>query len=97
MKRNFIKICILLTLCGFLFLLWISLDAEWSGVDKSVIEKFAKEAGKTPSKSIVNTESGDLLLFFFLTAGAIGGFVGGLCFSRLFPNERKHSRGQSDV
>ncbi len=60
-------------------------SAEWSGVDKSVVEKVAKEAGRSPSQPVVNTESGDLMLFLFLLAGTVAGFIGGLYFRQLFP------------
>jgi hypothetical protein len=50
---------------------------KWPGVDESVIEKVAKEHGREARESLINTDQGDLLLFAFLLAGAVGGFVGG--------------------
>jgi ABC-type cobalt transport system substrate-binding protein len=50
---------------------------KWSGVDESVIEKVAKEHGREAREPFINTDQGDLLLFVFLLAGAVGGFVGG--------------------
>jgi len=58
---------------------------EWSGVDETVIEKFAEAANRPPAEPLINTDQGDLLLFFFLVAGAAGGFVGGYYFRELFP------------
>jgi hypothetical protein len=50
---------------------------KWPGVDESVIEKVAKEHGKEARKPFINTDQGDLLLFVFLLAGVVGGFIGG--------------------
>jgi ABC-type cobalt transport system substrate-binding protein len=97
MKRTLIAILILIALCAFFFSLWIRADAEWSGVDRSIVEKFAKEAGRPPSEPLVNTERGDLLLFLFLLAGTVGGFVGGVYFRQLFPTKPGANNGQPDV
>jgi hypothetical protein len=63
--------------------------ASWSGVDETVIEKFAEQAGRTAREPFINTDQGDLLLFAFLVAGIIGGFIGGYSFRVLFPPRRK--------
>ena len=97
MKRTLVAILILMALCAFFFSLWISADAEWSGVDKSVVETFAKKAGRPPSEPLLNTERGDLLLFLFLLAGTIGGFVGGFYFRQLFPTKTGANNGRPDV
>jgi cobalt/nickel transport system permease protein len=60
-------------------------DGKWEGVDKTVVEKMAREAGRPPSKPLINTDRGDLLLFLFLLAGAAGGFIAGYYFRHLFP------------
>ena len=60
-------------------------EHEWSGVDETVIEKFAEEAGRSPVDPLINTDQGDLLLFVFLLAGVVGGFIGGYYFRELFP------------
>jgi ABC-type cobalt transport system substrate-binding protein len=60
--------------------LHLSLSAageKWPGVDESVIEKVAKEHGREAREPFINTDQGDLLLFVFLLAGAVGGFIGG--------------------
>lgn len=59
--------------------------ADWDGVDKKVVEKFAQEAGHPAREPLINTDRGDLLLFVFLVAGAVGGFVAGYCYRSLFP------------
>jgi len=61
-----------------------SMGKEWTGVDESVVEKFAEEAGHPPRDPFINTDQGDLLLFVFLCAGAIGGFVLGYYYRVLF-------------
>jgi cobalt/nickel transport protein len=50
---------------------------KWPGVDESVIEKVAKEHGREAREPFINTDQGDLLLFVFLLAGTVGGFIGG--------------------
>ncbi len=97
MRRTWISILILLALSAFFFSVWISADAEWSGVDKSVVEKFAKEAGRQPGQPLVNTDRGDLLLFLFLLAGTVAGFIGGLYFRQVFPIKPGGNNRQTDV
>jgi len=63
--------------------------ASWSGVDETVIEKFAEKAGRPAWKPFIDTDQGDLILFVFLLAGAIGGFAAGYWFRILFPPRRK--------
>ncbi len=50
---------------------------KWQGVDKSVVEKIASQQGREARQPLINTDQGDLLLFVFLVAGAIGGFIAG--------------------
>jgi hypothetical protein len=57
--------------------------ARWSGVDESVIEKVAAEAGRAPRPLLFDLE-GDLALFVFLCAGIAGGAVFGYYFRVLF-------------
>ena len=83
-----ISVLVLALAAGYTF--WISQHpAKWAGVDETVVEKYAEEAGRPAWKPFINTDQGDLLLFFFLIAGAVGGFVGGYCFRELFPPEKK--------
>jgi hypothetical protein len=63
--------------------------ARWSGVDETVIEKFAEKAGRPAWEPFINTDQGDLLLFVFLLAGAAGGFAAGYWFRVLFPPRRE--------
>ena len=67
------------------------LCAPWTGVDETVIEKFAEEAGRPAREPLINTDQGDLLLFVFLLAGAAGGFAAGYWYRILFSPGRKES------
>ena len=63
--------------------------ATWAGVDKAIVEKVAGEAGRPAWKPFINTDQGDLLLFVFLVAGIVGGFIAGYNFRVLFPPRRQ--------
>lgn len=62
----------------------IALGAGWSGVDESVVEHYAEKAGRSAWTPLINTDQGDLLLFVFLLAGVIGGFIIGYYWRILF-------------
>lgn len=62
---------------------------KWPGVDETVVEKIAGEHGRVPRKPLIDTDQGDLLLFVFLTAGAVGGFAAGYCWRMLVAEKRK--------
>lgn len=61
---------------------------EWKGVDEAVVEKVAGEYGRKPGAPVIDPGDGDLLLFVFLLAGAVGGFAAGYYWRML--TERKH-------
>ena len=63
---------------------------KWTGVDESVVEKVAQEQGRKAWGPIINTDQGDLLLFVFLLAGAVGGFIAGY-YWRILMVERSTS------
>ena len=50
----------------------------------------AKEQGREAREPIINTDQGDLLLFVFLLAGAVGGFVAGYYWRRLISEKAPH-------
>ncbi|MFC1943840.1 cobalt transporter [Chloroflexota bacterium] len=58
-------------------------EGSWEGVDVTVIEKYAIDAGREAREPFINTDQGDLLLFVFALGGAVGGFVGGYYWRRL--------------
>lgn len=96
MKRlTWIGAVVLLFAVGLYFGL-ARFKGKWVGVDETVVEKFAREAGHAPRTPFINTDQGDLLLFFFLGAGTVGGFVGGYFFREIFP-PRKEGDDASDV
>ncbi|BCB97399.1 hypothetical protein JZK55_23210 [Dissulfurispira thermophila] len=66
---------------------------KWPGVDESVVEKYAKEHGREAREPLINTDQGDLLLFVFLLAGAVGGFVAGY-YWRALTEERTKNKDQ---
>jgi cobalt/nickel transport system permease protein len=66
----------------------------WEGVDDTVVGRYAKEAGRPPSRSFIDTDKGDLLLFVFLLAGIVGGFVMGYHYRALFG---KKAQGQASA
>ncbi len=63
---------------------------KWPGVDESVVEKYAKEHGREARQPLINTDQGDLLLFVFLVAGAVGGFIAGYSWRML--SEKKSGK-----
>lgn len=66
---------------------------QYEGVDKTVVEKAATQAGRPPSEPVINTDKGDLLLFMFLCAGTVGGFVMGYTFRGLFGKGERAAGG----
>ena len=85
MKKVIVVSVLTLAIAAGLVFLLGRIPAKWSGVDETVVEKYAEEAGHPARKPYLNTDQGDLRLFFFLIAGVAGGFVGGYCFRELFP------------
>jgi cobalt/nickel transport system permease protein/cobalt/nickel transport protein len=57
---------------------------KWPGVDEVVVEKFARELGREAREPYINTDQGDLLLFVFALAGAVGGFTMGYFWHKVF-------------
>ncbi len=60
-------------------------EGKWSGVDEAVVKKFADQAGRPARDPYINTGEGDMLLFVFLVAGTVAGFMGGYYYRELFP------------
>lgn len=83
----------------FLLLLSLSLGlpalaeekAKYSGVDETVVEQIAQEHGRSAWTPFINTDQGDVLLFVFLCAGAIGGFILGINYQKLFGRKNNDS------
>lgn len=61
---------------------------KWTGIDENIVEKVAEEHGRPPWTPFINTDQGDLLLFLFLLAGTIAGFIIGFYFRKLFAEKQ---------
>jgi hypothetical protein len=71
---------------------------KWGGVDESVVEKYAEEHGRNAREPFINTDQGDLLLFVFLLAGAVGGFIAGYCWRVLMVEKApKNNRQEQKI
>jgi ABC-type cobalt transport system substrate-binding protein len=66
---------------------------KWPGIDESVIKKIAKERGREAREPLINTDQGDLLLFVFLIAGTIGGFIAGYSWRKLTEDGARKKQG----
>jgi hypothetical protein len=89
---RFVKaaVCVMVVIvCFMAYSLTAGAEEKWPGVDKTVVEKFAKEHGREAKESLINTDQGDLLLFVFLIAGVAGGFVAGYYWRALFEGDPK--------
>ena len=62
-------------------------DGRWPGVDEAVVGRFAQEAGRSSTSPIIDWVHGDTLLFAFLCAGLVAGFVLGFFGRALFTGE----------
>jgi ABC-type cobalt transport system substrate-binding protein len=84
-KRNILLaagLAMLLSLAGYVGVRYTA--GGWKGVDETVVEKFAAEAGRPAREPYLNTDRGDLLLLVFLLGGAAGGFLLGYSLRELF-------------
>ena len=68
---------------------------KWRGVDETVVERFAKEQGREAREPVIDTDKGDLLLFLFLAAGAVGGFAAGY-YWRTLVERRETGTGKDE-
>jgi len=95
MNRRIVIILILLVAAASLFAAYRFTPGSWHGVDTTVVGRFAEQAGRPAAEPFINTDRGDLLLFLFLLAGTVGGFVAGYCFRGLFPPGRRDVKENS--
>jgi hypothetical protein len=80
---------ILLPTVLYAFYFFTLAPRPWTGVDEAVVEKIAKEHGREARKPLIDLGEGDLLLFVFLVAGAVGGFAAGYSWRMLLSEKRK--------
>ncbi len=90
-KRWSMVLCTIFLLTSHFTLLTSLPAAEWSGVDETVVEKYAEEHGRAAKDPLINTDQGDLLLFMFLIGGAIGGFIAGYYWRTLTEGRDRYS------
>ena len=88
MKKTLMAMCLILIIAASCCCMATVSRAGWAGVDETVVEKYANNAGRPGRKPFINTDQGDLLLFVFLLAGTAGGFAGGYYFRILFHEKR---------
>ncbi len=74
------KIVMVILLLMAVAMMTTKAQAKWSGVDETVVEKYAEEYGREAVDPLINTDQGDMLLFVFLLGGALGGFMAGYCY-----------------
>jgi ABC-type cobalt transport system substrate-binding protein len=65
---------------------------KWQGVDETVVEKYAVEHGRPPKTHLIEP-TGDVLLFAFLIAGTVGGFILGYYYRDF---TKKNPGGKTD-
>jgi len=75
------------------FLAYGAESEKWTGIDESVVKKIAKEHGREAREPLINTDQGDLLLFVFLIAGTIGGFIAGYSWRKLTERGARKEQG----
>jgi hypothetical protein len=75
-------VMILLLLAVFTMIATVA-QAKWSGIDQTIVEKYAKDYGREARDPYINTNQGDLLLFVFLIGGVVGGFIAGYSYRML--------------
>lgn len=67
-------------------------EGKWPGIDDAVVQKIAREHGRD-AKPLPFAPEGDLQLFVFLMAGAVGGFAAGY-FWRMMMEGKGGGRGE---
>ena len=70
-------------------------EGPWGGVDVTVIEQYAIDAGREAREPFINTDQGDMLLFVFALGGAVGGFVMGYFWRRLVSEKPERTKAAS--
>ena len=71
-------------------------EGKWTGIDVSIVGKYAEKYGHPPRDPYINTDQGDLLLFVFTFFGLVGGIVIGYNFRKLFieGKDKDNSQGK---
>ncbi|MGR3311173.1 MAG: hypothetical protein ACUZ77_10415 [Candidatus Brocadiales bacterium] len=69
-------------------LLGVEEQEPWTGIDVSIVGKYATRFGRPPRDPYINTDKGDLLLCVFTISGAIGGFIVGYNWHKLMKSDK---------
>ena len=89
---------ILLPTVLYVFYFFTLAPKSWTGVDEAVVEKIAKEHGREAKQPFIDVGEGDLQLFVFLRAGAVGGFAAGYYWRKLVGEKsgkgERHDEGE---
>ncbi len=70
---------------------------DYVGIDASIMEKRAEEAGRAARAPLINTDQGDLLLFVFAVGGLIAGGLMGYFGRMLLVEGRVDQRGKGSL
>ncbi len=70
---------------------------KWTGIDVSIVGKYAEKYGHPPRDPYINTDQGDLLLFVFTFFGLIGGIIIGYNFRKLFVEGKDQGLHRKDA
>lgn len=69
-------------------------NGKWTGIDVSIVGKYAGKYGRPPRDPYINTDQGDLLLFVFTFFGLLGGIIIGYNFRKLFVEGKSKNSSQ---
>jgi cobalt/nickel transport protein len=98
-KLSVVLVCAFVAAVGGVWL-WLvrglAASSEWPGVDEAVIGGIAERAGRPETEPLLSWVQGDLLLFMFLCAGLIAGFVLGYFARIAFVEQREPASKQLD-
>lgn len=65
-KRNIVILGLVLLVLNAVVPVVLAAEPEkWTGVDESVVEKYAKENGREKRRSFIDTDQGDMLRLCF--------------------------------
>jgi hypothetical protein len=95
-RLKFLLVTVFLLFTVHCSLFTASFAADWSGVDESVVEKYAKDHGREAREPLINTDQGDLLLFMFLTERH-GGFAAGYYWRTLMEDRTKKAENRAQI
>ncbi len=94
------KVMRLAVIWALLLFCWVAdascAEEKWPGIDEAVVKKIARDHGREARKPLIDTGEGDLQLFVFLAAGAVGGFIAGYYWRVLLEGKSRLNKGPTD-